>query len=155
MEMSSCCSSEKSACCKKEAVSRSCPSCGAQGTAVSTLTVKNLVRDHARVLAAGSYSFCATPTCEVVYFGAGQVYNRSDVKVRVGIKETSDPPLCYCFGYSEEDIRRDLESTGATEIPDRIKAETQAGFCACEVKNPSGRCCLGEVNSAVLRWRKK
>jgi len=25
----------------------------------------------------------------------------------------------------------------------------KAGRCACEVKNPSGACCLGEVNKAV------
>ncbi len=78
------------------------------------------------------------------------MFRKADVKVRVGLKEREDPiPLCYCFGYDREDVRRDIEAHGKSEVPDRIKAEVQAGFCACEVKNPSGNCCLGDVNRAV------
>jgi hypothetical protein len=44
-------------------------------------------------------------------------------------------------------------------MPERITGEVEAGRCACEVKNPSGACCLGEVNKAVkeakLRAHKK
>lgn len=30
-------------------------------------------------------------------------------------------------------------------ITDKVKA----GECACKIKNPAGRCCLGEVNKTV------
>ncbi len=127
-----------------------CPRCATKGKAVATLTVKNLVRDHTRVPASASFSFCRTPDCNVVYFSAQAVFNKPDLKVRVGIKETADPiPLCYCFGYSREDIRRDIKSTGSTSIVEEIKAEVQGGFCACEVKNPSGACCLGDITRAI------
>jgi hypothetical protein len=127
-----------------------CPSCATKAKSVSTLTVKSLVRHHTRVSKDSAYWFCRTPDCEVVYFSEKTVFRKADVKVRVGLKEREDPiPLCYCFGYDREDVRRDIEAHGKSEVPDRIKAEVQAGFCACEVKNPSGNCCLGDVNRAV------
>lgn len=131
-----------------------CPGCGTKGKPVATLTVKSLVKDHARVSISATYSFCRRPGCDVVYFAGQSVFNRSDLKVRVGIKETEDPvPLCYCFDYSREDIRRDC-GTGNTEtIPQKIRAEVKAGFCACAVKNPSGACCLGDITRAVQEIR--
>ncbi|MCI0356779.1 MAG: hypothetical protein L0099_17350, partial [Acidobacteria bacterium] len=118
--------------------------------AVSTLTVKSLVRDHTRVATPAAYFFCRTAECGVVYFSEAVIFRKDDVKVRVGIKETDDPlPLCYCFDYTRQDVHRDLVTRGRTQIPEQIKAEVQGGFCACETKNPSGTCCLGEVNRAV------
>jgi hypothetical protein len=95
--------------------------------------------------------FCRTPSCEVVYFGEdGRTIAKRDVPVRVGLKEREDPvPLCYCFGFSRADVRGELAPGGRCTIPARIAAEIRAGRCACEIKNPSGACCLGEVNRAV------
>ena len=39
--------------------------------------------------------------------------------------------------------------TGRSTIAERIAAEVKAGNCACEVKNPSGKCCLGDVTRTV------
>jgi hypothetical protein len=44
--------------------------------------------------------------------------------------------LCYCFGISREDFKRD------PGLRDFVVAKTKAGECSCETKNPSGRCCL-------------
>src|SRR5713226_10284624 len=115
-----------------------CPSCGKKGKPIAVVTVKSLVRDHTRVPASVSYSFCRTPECDVVYFSDQAVFNKPDLKVRVGIKETADPiPLCYCFDYGRADVRRDIESTGSTTILEEIKAEVQGGFCDCEDKKTS------------------
>jgi len=66
--------------------------------------------------------------------------------VRVGAKETADPiPICYCFGFTRQDIWDEIRSTGKSTVAKRITAEVEAGRCACEVKNPSGKCCLGDV----------
>jgi len=90
-----------------------------------------------------------------VYFSDQAVFGKPDLKVRVGIKETADPvPLCYCFDYSREDVRRDIEAAGMTTILDQIKGEVQGGFCACEVKNPSGACCLGDITRAIQEAKK-
>jgi hypothetical protein len=39
----------------------------------------------------------------------------------------------------------EITATGRSTIAERISAEVKAGNCACEVKNPSGKCCLGSV----------
>lgn len=132
-----------------------CPECRIRGKAVATLTVKSLVRDHAAVPAAAQFSFCRTPDCEVVYFSDQVLFKKPDLKVRVGMKETTDPvPLCYCFEYDREGIRRNMDATGNTTILEKIKAEVQGGFCACEVKNPSGACCLGDITRAIQEFKR-
>jgi Zinc binding domain len=126
-----------------------CPVCHVMGLPLPTLTVKSLVRDHMRVDAASGYSFCRAPGCDVVYFSFVVTFYKADLKVRVGIKESADPiPLCYCFDYEMRMLKNDVRATGKSPIPDRIKSEVQSGYCACNVKNPSGRCCLGDVNRA-------
>jgi hypothetical protein len=70
--------------------------------------------------------------------------------VRVGAKETADPiPVCYCFGLTRKDIENEIAETGRSTVADRISAEVKKGTCACEVKNPSGKCCLGEVTQTA------
>ncbi len=149
--MSNCCSRDsESACALPQSKPGFCPACGEKGKSVATLTVKSLVRDHTRVPASASFSFCRTAACDVVYFSSEALFRKPDVKVRVGIKETEDPvPLCYCFDYTREDVFREMQAVGSTKLPEIIKAEVQGGFCACEVKNPSGSCCLGDVTRAT------
>jgi hypothetical protein len=154
--MSDCCETTKDGSCSPPTSKPGiCPSCGKKGKPVAVLTVKSLVRHHSRVPASASFSFCRTVGCEVVYFSDQVTFTTPDMKVRVGIKETADPiPLCYCFDYSRDDIRRDIEDRGQTSIVQQIKAEVQGGFCACDVKNPSGACCLGDITRAVQECRK-
>ena len=91
----------------------------------------------------------------MVYFSSDALFRKPDVKVRVGIKEGEDPvPLCYCFDYTRADVQREVEELGTPHIHEKIKAEVQAGFCACEVKNPSGNCCLGDITRAIQQFRK-
>jgi hypothetical protein len=45
----------------------------------------------------------------------------------------------------------EIRATGKCTIPQRITAEIKAGNCACEIRNPQGFCCLGNVNAAVKR----
>ena len=47
------------------------------------------------------------------------------------------------------DIRGARKSFGTTEVLHTIEAEVRAGNCACEVRNPSGKCCLVEVQRAI------
>lgn len=155
--MSGCCSTTKDGTCSLPTSNPEvCPSCGKKGKPVAVLTVKSLVLDHTRAPGSVSYSFCRTVDCEVVYFSDQVVFTKPDVKVLVGIKETADPiPLCYCFDYSREDIRRDIEAGGKTSVLDEIKAEVQGDFCDCEVKNPSGTCCLGDITRAIQEAKKR
>jgi hypothetical protein len=48
--------------------------------------------------------------------------------------------ICYCFGYSEEDIVRDvLENNGTSLIMERIQNEKKKGTCNCKFNHPEGR----------------
>jgi len=48
--------------------------------------------------------------------------------------------ICYCFGYSEEDIVRDvLENNGNSLILERIMTEKKSGTCNCKFNHPEGR----------------
>ena len=99
------------------------------------------------------FHFCRSTGCDVVYFHPdGDCLRKPDVRVRVGMKETEDPvPLCYCFGFTEAMAREEIRATGRCTIPQRISAEVKAGNCACEIRNPQGSCCLGNVSAAVKK----
>jgi len=109
--------------------------------------VKALLTGKAlRRLGGRAYRFCAEPDCDVVYFDrdTGSVFGKRDLEVRVGLKESSDPiPICYCFDLTVADLRMGIDVAGM------IGAEVRAGHCACEVKNPQGSCCLGNVSVAL------
>lgn len=102
----------------------------------------------------GQYYFCSSPDCEIVYFPEveGICFYKNDLRVRVGVKEEQDPkPLCYCFGFDESDFRDEIKATGQTTISARIVKMVKAGMCACDTRNPSGACCLGDITKAVKR----
>ncbi len=63
--------------------------------------------------------------------------------------------ICYCFNFSREDIRREMKETGKTTILDFISSQIKAGHCACAVKNPKKRCCLGDILAAVKQIKKE
>jgi hypothetical protein len=104
------------------------------------------------------YFFDPTPDCNVVYFSnqADSYFTKDALTVRVGIKE-SEPPIsiCYCFGHTKESAREELRATGRSTVAERITAEVQAGNCSCDVKNPSGKCCLGDVHRVVKQIREE
>ncbi len=130
-----------------------CPVNGARSRQVDMLTVKSLVRQLPLGMPDTQYYFCDSPDCEVVYFPfdpQAPSFRRGDLIVRVGAKETADPiPICYCFGFARQDIWDEIRKTGKSSVAERIRAEVEAGRCACEVKNPSGKCCLGDVARTV------
>ncbi len=151
--MSSCCSGES---CEpsgtRTSAEAACPRCGHVGRVVADRTMRAILKPgHADALLGVERRFCKTPECEVLYYGAdGRLVEKGAAAVRVGVKESQEPvPLCYCFGFSRADVRRQVADRGESDMPARISAEVRAGRCSCEVKNPSGTCCLGEVNKAV------
>jgi hypothetical protein len=149
--MSSCCSPEKPA----DATSGNrCPLSGSPGKAVDRQTVKALLTEHGLVrLSPGEYRFCPDADCDVVYFGADDVrFTTGDVRVGVWQKQPfGRRQVCYCVGESEDSIRAEIEAEGRSSAVERIREHIAAGRCACEVRNPRGACCLGDVIAAVER----
>jgi hypothetical protein len=125
-----------------------------KGKPVDLLTVKALLTEPAlRRLNNVAHRFCPDPSCAVVYFDAGgATYAKDDLRVSIWQKEPfGDRTVCYCFGVSEESIRAEIQTTGRSESTERVRAHIAAGRCACEVRNPRGVCCLGDVAAAVKR----
>lgn len=125
-----------------------CPQCGCEGQPVGWATVQALLKpDALSIVNRCQYAFCETPHCPVVYFAAdGTQLTKEHVRVQVGLKETENPVLvCYCFHMTERLIHEEVQRTGRSSASARIRAEVKAGYCRCEVENPSGRCCLGNV----------
>lgn len=47
--------------------------------------------------------------------------------------------VCYCFGYSAEDIVQDAKEAGRSRILERILAAKKDGECRCAEHNPKKR----------------
>jgi hypothetical protein len=125
-----------------------CPGCGERGRQVALLTVQAQVAISLRELGATPYHFCATPGCEVVYYAAGSPpILRGQVRERVFQKEPApDVLVCHCFRYSLGALQQSDEVGRAAILAD-IVAGTRQGQCACELRNPQGSCCLGNVRT--------
>jgi len=148
--VSTCCGAGKSS----ETSASRCPSSGSAGSAVDLQTVKALLTEAAiRRLNAVDHRFCPDPACDVVYFDdAGGKFATGDLRVEVWQKQPFGVrPICYCFGESEASIRAELERAGRSLAVERIREHIAAGRCACEVRNPRGACCLGDLAEAVKR----
>ncbi|MGD8526164.1 MAG: hypothetical protein PVJ63_07935 [Thioalkalispiraceae bacterium] len=85
-----------------------------------------------------SYFFCDDPDCNVVYFGKdNSIIEKSALRTSVGIKEkTGDALVCYCFGVT---VDKAATQPGARNF---VIEKTRENMCACEARNPSGKCCL-------------
>ncbi len=149
-------SAEAHSCCTplaKPAAAATCPACGIEGKAVKPVTLRSLLQPHLRSEVHDEvYRFCARPECALVYYSAdgSQTFARADLMVRVGLKEAEGPrPLCYCFNHSAESIREEWTRSGKSTVLESIKAEVKAGTCHCELTNPGGGCCLGDITKEV------
>ena len=131
--------------------------CGGKGKPVSRRTVLLMIKSELLESALpGTYRFCEVRDCQVVYFEEQRtrVFTVDDLRITVGVKVSSDPiPLCYCFGFDESHLREEISQTGTTTVPERISRLIREGLCACDVRNPSGKCCLGDVNKAATRLK--
>lgn len=143
--------------------SATCPDCAAgpsprRGPKVPAATLRSLLTEAAKVRLtdAEGFRFCPSPTCETVYWKPenGDRFTKADLRVRVGSKETTPPrPVCYCFGFSVEDVERQVRESGASSIPDEITDKVRRGLCHCEDANPKGTCCLGDVRALLKTTR--
>jgi hypothetical protein len=127
-----------------------CPSCERHGRSVSLRTVQAQVSLSLRALAADRYAFCATVDCPVVYFAAGtEPITHQQLRERVFQKAPAgDTLVCYCFRHTVAALEASDAGERAAILADII-AGTREGQCACELRNPQGRCCLGNVRELL------
>ena len=132
-----------------------CPASGTAGVAVGWVTVAAQLR--VPLPPKRSFFLCKDPACPVVYFSdQGAPFEREALHVDPGFKRPGDGPVCYCFGHLESNVRGEVASTGSSTVVDAIRERIRSDGCACEARNPTGRCCLPDVirlvRSEVAGW---
>jgi len=135
--MSDCCDANQ--CSIERPDSLECPGNGKTYMSVEFKTVmQQLNSPWERELNDQGYYFCHDPECAVVYFGEdGSLLRQADLRTAIGQKsKRPDRTLCYCFGVTLEDY------LAAKPIKDFVIEQTKSGNCSCDIRNPSGRCCL-------------
>lgn len=138
----------------RDAQTEVCGRCLTKGQPVGELTVKALLAEQAlRRFEHGVYRFCPNGDCAVVYFdAAGHAFTTNDVRVPVWQKNpVGTRTLCYCFDENEVSMRAEVKQTGRSAAVERVRAHIAADRCACDVRNPRGACCLGDLIQAVNR----
>ena len=129
-----------------------CARCGEKGKPVSLATVGAMAKTEVEAvkLSAQEYKLCRNRDCPVAYYAGEVQLEKSDLRVPVNFKERNyEGPVCYCFNHTVATIRAEITSIGHSTAQAMITQEVKAGRCACEVKNPAGTCCLGDVIQAV------
>jgi len=138
-----------------EAISQNtCGDCGGVGRTVERRTVMHHVKSE-KLFSVNNegLQFCPTATCSVVYYSeSGKTFTVGDVRELVTSKTAGDErPLCYCFGFTEGYVRSEITLTGRSSVKELVNQFIKERLCACEIRNPSGVCCLGEINRTVNR----
>ena len=123
-----------------------CPANGQSYPSVSLKTILHQVKKPWLLnLPDQAYYFCDDPNCDVVYFGENKfTLVRNDLRFEVGQKSsTMDKIICYCFDVKASDIasREALNNSKAFVIN-----QTKSSTCDCEIRNPSGKCCLKDFH---------
>ncbi len=108
-----------------------------------------------RLEPSANYQFCRTADCPVVYFNGAQTFTTDEVTVRVFQKDNTDAlPVCYCFGFTRERIADELNRTRKSTAVQQVTRYVQDGKCACEIRNPQGSCCLGNLRQVAAQTRR-
>ena len=138
---------------RTEAQMALCPTCQQVGKRVDALTLKALLAVPLTSLRPVEYRFCRTPTCPTVYYSVDgvQCVGEADLRERVYQKHPADEEVfaCYCFRYKVGDVRAAVARGQAQPIIAAINAGIQAGQCACDIRNPQGSCCLGNLHAMI------
>lgn len=149
--MENCCSNFKEM--KTESDVGNCAVCNSKGKKVQLITLKSLLIPSTleTLNAEANHYFCSTKDCNVVYFDTNnKMYLTSDLKVPVHQKdESSLTPICYCFDWTKDKIKEYVKIGLISKPVEHIRENIKENRCGCEINNPQGSCCLGNVTTYI------
>jgi len=92
------------------------------------------------------FFFCSDTDCSVVYFSkSGFVIETSEIRGEVGLKSNDENRMiCYCFDITFSRVMKEIEQAGHSVSKAFVVEQTKLKNCACDIRNPSGKCCLKE-----------
>ncbi len=129
-----------------------CPMCKNEAKGVLAKTLDSLLNNETKnkIQCKEGYSYCKTPSCNVIYFKDTNILTQKNLTVDVGVKENSKlQTVCYCFDWNKSKITQQLKDTGSCDALEDIKSKMSTIGCSCETLNPSGKCCLKDVTEAI------
>ena len=133
--MSSCCSGSSNS------SVQACPQCSELNKKVTMKTIFHQVKfPDILEVETNNYYYCADNNCSVGYFSQqGKTIYKNQLRA---FSEAENNKLCYCFDVNTEQYVNSLKDGSAVTIKKFVMQKTKAGDCACEIRNPSGHCCL-------------
>lgn len=136
--MSNCCSNSSSPPTKNH-----CPQCNLSCKSVEMRTLYHHVKSPKNLnIIADNYFFCTDKACSVGYF------SQDDRKIPLldlrSFEDINSDQICYCFDINKTSYLAALTDQSADSLINFIIEKTKSGDCACEIRNPSGRCCLAK-----------
>lgn len=144
--------SEHACCTTQPTAKAACPGCALEAKSVLAQTLKQMLTSKAqlRVDDLSGFYYCKTPSCPIIYFNENVELFQKDLTVIVGLKQGSLPDtLCYCFEWTKTAIEMEWEEKGESRAVEDITEKMASIGCSCESLNPSGRCCLIDINQVI------
>ncbi|MDX8406196.1 MAG: hypothetical protein R8K50_08625 [Mariprofundus sp.] len=136
-----------SCCCKTTTSKHSrqkCPECGTACLSVTMATIFHQVQfPENQSIPESDYTFCPNYECSIGYFSSSNIIQKKKLRAFKGGQEAM---LCNCFDVSKRAYQKALASGASDPIKSFVIQQTKAGSCACEARNPSGRCCLADFS---------
>lgn len=68
-------------------------------------------------------------------------------------KQDLEGLICYCFKHSKKELYQAIQNGKEQEIVNDIKGKMKNPGCFCETANPSGKCCLADVNAFINAFK--
>ncbi|KAF3981893.1 MAG: hypothetical protein HFP81_09790 [Methylococcales symbiont of Hymedesmia sp. n. MRB-2018] len=124
-------------------LSQTCPECGSNSKSVKMRTLYHQLHfpENKKNLLNSPY-FCPLPSCPVAYFSTtGRTIPTTQLKTSEEIKKNK---LCFCFDIDTDIYYSALGTERAHYIKEFVIQRTKLKDCACEIRNPSGQCCLAD-----------
>jgi len=117
-----------------------CPACDQQCFSVSRQTMLHQVQfPDNQSMPKGDYAFCANRDCNTGYFSASDMIPKTSLRA---FQSNQEATLCHCFDVSKSAYHTALQAGASEAIKTFVVQQTKEKLCACESRNPSGRCCL-------------
>lgn len=143
--MTNCCSTNTAEAKTRRLQAAQCPRCGKRMKSVERITLMHhVVAPLNQTIPSEAFFFCSDAACSVVYFSeVGDVFEEAHVREKIGHKSTDENRmLCYCFGITYSRVMKEIELEGHSISKAFVVEQTALKSCACDIRNPSGRCCL-------------
>lgn len=65
-----------------------------------------------------------------------------------------DGLICYCFKKSKKELFDAVKNNEEGLFVDDVKSKMKDPGCFCETANPSGKCCLSDIQAFITATQK-